>query len=50
MLGNYLQQTILADNIFSDAFFLCTLRVNINNTLKHWEGIKDGTNDQEQYF
>ena len=29
MLGNFLQQTTLADNIFRCIFFLGTLRVNI---------------------
>ena len=28
MLGNYLQQTTSADDIFRCIFFLCTLRVN----------------------
>ena len=28
MLGNYLQQTTSAGNIFRCIFFLCTLRVN----------------------
>ena len=30
MLGNYLQQTTLADDIFRCIFFLCALRVNIH--------------------
>ena len=30
MLGNYLQQTTSADDIFRCIFFLCALRVNIN--------------------
>ena len=31
MLGNYLQQTTSADNIFKCIFFLGALRVNISN-------------------
>ena len=29
MLGNYLQQTTSADDIFRCIFFLCALRVNV---------------------
>ena len=35
MLGNYLQQTTLADNIFLMHFFLGTLRVKANSKYKH---------------
>ena len=34
MLGNYLQQTISADDIFRCIFFLGALRVNANNDIK----------------
>ena len=33
MLGNYLQQTISADNIFRCIFFLGALRVNISDDM-----------------
>ena len=33
MLGNYLQQTTSADNIFRCIFFLGTLRVNVHSIL-----------------
>ena len=33
ILGNYLQQTTLADDIFRCIFFLGALRVNINITI-----------------
>ena len=33
MLGNYLQQTTSADNIFRRIFFLCALRVKILLTI-----------------
>ena len=35
MIGNYLQQTTSAGNIFSDAFLLGTLRVKTPNYFKN---------------
>ena len=40
MLGNYLQQTPSADNIFRSIFFLGTLRVNFYLTLSEIQNVK----------
>ena len=47
MLGNYLQQTTSADDIFRCIFFLGTLRVSLvdcisaKRNIKHWQILKN---------
>ena len=41
MLGNYLQQTTSADDIFRCIFFLGALRVNVKLGNKHWRPRSD---------
>ena len=48
MLGNYLQQTTSADDIFRCIFFLDTLRVNIDNF--NWGPIISKVGNQNAFF